>query len=70
MSRHSAESIIEVAQAAGGPIVVGENLSKESVIRIIESTGASVTVKAGSRAKESLIAIVQAGGKRVTIDFS
>ena len=70
MSSHSADSIIRVAQAAGGPIIIGENLSKDSVIRIIQSTGAPVTVKAGSRRADSLVQIVQAGGNRATIDFS
>lgn len=66
----SADSIICVAQAAGGPIVVGGGLSADSVIGIIKITAAPVTVKAGDRSVDSLIRIVQAGGKRVTIDFS
>lgn len=70
MSGHSPDSIIQVAQAAGGPIVIGETISTESVVRIVQSTAAPVTVKAGSRSVESLIQIVQSGGKRVTIDFS
>jgi imidazole glycerol phosphate synthase subunit HisF len=70
MSGHSVDSIIRVAQAAGGPIIVGDNLSSDSVIRVVQSTTAPITVKAGSRSAESLIQIVQAGGKRVSIDFS
>lgn len=67
---HSTDSIIRIAQAGGGPIIVGESTSTDSVVRIVQSTLASVTVKAGRRSADSLVRIVQAGGERVTIDFS
>ncbi len=70
MSTHSADSIILVAQSGGGPIVVGGSLGVDSVVRIVQSTSALITVKAGSFSADSLVRIVQSGGSRVTIDFS
>ena len=69
MSR-SSETIIRVAQVAGGPIVIGETLSADSVISVLQSTAAPVTVKAGNRSPDSLIRIAQVGGSRVTFDYS
>lgn len=70
MSNHSADSIVRIAQAGGGPIVVGGSLSADSIVRIVQCPSAAVTVKAGNFSADSLVRIVQAGGSRVTIDFS
>lgn len=70
MSYHSVDSIVRVAQAGNGPLIVGESLGVDSVVRIVQSTSASVTVKAGSFSVDSLVRIAQAGRGRVTIDFS
>lgn len=67
---YTTEAIIRVAQAAGGPIIIGDGFTTAAVIEIVQCTSAPVTVKAGNRNVEALVQIVQSGGKRVTIDFS
>ena len=68
--QHGADSIIRVAREGDGPLVVGRNLSTDAIVRIVRSTAAPVTVKAGDRGGDALVRIVKVGGNRVTIDFS
>jgi hypothetical protein len=70
MSSHSTDSIVRVAQAGGGPLILGGSLSTDSIVRIVQSTTAPVTVKAEGYSTDSLALIAQTGGSRVTIDFS
>lgn len=69
-SQHAADTIIRVARAGGGPLVVGEDLGADAIVRIIKSTPVPITVKAGQRTGDALIRIVKAGGPLVTLDFS
>ena len=70
MSRYSPDSIVRVAKAGGGPLILGASLSPDSIVHIVQSTTAPVTVKAEGYSPDSLVLIAQAGGSRVTIDFS
>ena len=70
MSSHSPDTIVRVAQAGGGPLIVGGPLSPDSILHIVQSTAAPVTVKAQGYSPDYLVRIAQAGGSRVTIDFS
>ncbi|WP_305804798.1 hypothetical protein [Stenotrophomonas sp. YIM B06876] len=67
---HAADVVVRIARAGGGPIVIGENLGTDAVVRIVESTPAPVTVKARNRTGDALVRIAKAGGSRVTFDFS
>ncbi len=69
-SRHTADTIIRVARAGGGPLLIGEDLGTDAIVRIINSTSVPITVKAGRRTGDALVRIVKAGGSRISLDFS
>lgn len=43
MSEYSADTIVRVARVAGESIIVGGDLSADSIVRFVQSTSAPVT---------------------------